>query len=113
MAASRRSSSRSRPVKDEPKTSPSKSSSKSPKQTKADWSSGAGFLPGRETVGPLALMFATPLFSIVLWYVSSVLNGGRFYFIGTVVWSYFWSATFTSSVAVADSRAGDATEIHR
>ena len=40
-----------------------------------DWSGGDGFLPSRETLGPLFLMLTTPAFSIVLAHVCSSMGG--------------------------------------
>ena len=66
-----------------------------------DWSSGKGFIPGRETLGPLALMFLTPIVSIVFFHVCTHMNGDFVAFaelcyemgFGTVVYSIWPSAT--------------------
>jgi len=42
--------------------------------TNKDWSGGRGILPGRETLGPLALMLTTPPFSMILFHVNTKMN---------------------------------------
>lgn len=41
----------------------------------SDWSGGDGLVPGRDTLGPLALMFLTPIVSIVFFHVCAYMNG--------------------------------------
>jgi hypothetical protein len=43
--------------------------------TTGDWSGGTGVIPGRDTLGPLALMFVTPIVSIVFFHVCAHMNG--------------------------------------
>jgi Ergosterol biosynthesis ERG4/ERG24 family len=52
--------------------------------TAANWSGGAGILPGRETIGPIVLMLLTPIFSIVYFHVGSVYGGDFQQFVATV-----------------------------
>lgn len=40
-----------------------------------DWSGGDGVIPGRATLGPLALMFLTPIVSIVFFHVCAYMDG--------------------------------------
>lgn len=40
-----------------------------------DWSGGKGIIPGRETIGPLFLMIASPIFSIVFIHTVSTMQG--------------------------------------
>jgi len=50
----------------------------SPKKTKKqsnDWSAGKGLIPGREVIGPLFLMLATPPFSIIFFHVCANMQG--------------------------------------
>ena len=60
-----------------------------------DWSSGEGFLPGRETLGPLALMFLTPLVSIIFFHVCAHMNGDFIAFAGLCYEMGFWTVMFS------------------
>lgn len=56
-----------------------------------DWSSGEGMIPGRETLGPLALMFLTPIVSIIFFHVCAHMNGDFIAFAGLVYEMGFWT----------------------
>ena len=56
-----------------------------------DWSSGEGLVPGRETLGPLALMFLTPIVSIIFFHVCAHMNGDFIAFAGLVYEMGFWT----------------------
>jgi 7-dehydrocholesterol reductase len=73
-------------------------------KSSGDWSSGAGLLPGRATLGPLFLMVVTPPFAIVYFHVVSQLDGDflrlgyRFLQEGVIptlyeIWPSPWDAT--------------------
>lgn len=60
-----------------------------------DWSSGEGFIPGRDTLGPLALMFLTPIVSIIFFHVCAHMNGDFIAFAGLCYEMGFWNVMFS------------------
>lgn len=70
-------------------------SSSSYKKDKEDWSAGIGVLPGRAVLGPLFLMFSTPVFSIVFFHVCTHMDG-NFVAFGKLVMEKGFFATLYS-----------------
>ncbi|GMI47382.1 hypothetical protein TrCOL_g3643 [Triparma columacea] len=69
-------------------------------EAKQDWESGVGFLPGRETLGPLILMTFTPPFVLILQHITLHFSGSLTLFLRHVS-SIFFSSSLSSSSYVA------------
>lgn len=64
------------------------------KKASGDWSGGEGFIPGRETLGPLALMFLTPIVSIIFFHVCANMDGDFIAFAKLCLAMGFWPVMY-------------------
>jgi 7-dehydrocholesterol reductase len=77
-----------------------KSASKSPAAkgkaaANGDWSGGDGLIPGREALGPILLMAASPCFAMIFFHVCSELHGNFLEFGATCVKGGFFSTLYS------------------